>query len=75
MSRPSKNSKTRDSAPLKKDNVTASSQSQRFINFAREIETDESEERFDAALAKVARHKPPPDAPKEPKDKKPKPAQ
>ena len=48
-----KSSKTHDSARLKKDSVTCSSQSQQFINFAREIGTDEAEERFDAALKKT----------------------
>jgi hypothetical protein len=36
-----------------------SEQSRRFTNFAHEIGADESEERFDAALKKVAAHKPP----------------
>jgi len=58
MSQPSKNSKTRGSTPQRKERVTASSQSRRFVNFAREIETDEFEEHFDAALRKVAAHKP-----------------
>jgi hypothetical protein len=35
------------------------SQTEKFIEAARALECDESEERFDAALAKVARHKPP----------------
>ena len=42
MSQPSKSSKTHDLARLKKDSVTGSSQSQQFINFAREIGTDDN---------------------------------
>jgi hypothetical protein len=33
-------------------------QSQAFIDAARALECDESEERFDAALRKIAAHKP-----------------
>jgi hypothetical protein len=50
-------------------------QGKSFIDAARALGCDESEERFDAALKKVARHKPPPEHPKEPNDKKTKPAQ
>jgi hypothetical protein len=35
------------------------SQRERFEDAARSLECDESEERFDAALRKVAAHKPP----------------
>ena len=37
------------------------SQSDRFKEAARELGCDESEERFDAALGKIVKHKPPPD--------------
>jgi hypothetical protein len=46
-----------------------SGQLERFIDAARKLEADEAEERFDAALKKVAAHKQP-DRPKEAKDKK-----
>jgi hypothetical protein len=55
-------------------NLGAKSQVATFKEVARALGCDESEERLDAALAKVARHKPP-DTPKEAKDKKSKPAQ
>jgi hypothetical protein len=42
MSQPSKSSKTHDLARLRKDSVTGSSQSQQFINFAREIPEPEN---------------------------------
>ncbi len=42
------------------------SQTEKFIEAARALECDESEERFDAALRKIADHKPL----KEPKVKK-----
>lgn len=50
-------------------------QSDAFIEAARALECDESEQRFNEALGKIARHKPKPDkqlekAP-EPEDKKP----
>ncbi len=38
---------------------STSAQGDRFKIAARELGSDESEEHFDAALAKVARHKPP----------------
>ena len=45
-------------------------QSQRFVEAARELGCDESEEAFDAALKAVAKHKPkreePTEAPEEP---------
>jgi hypothetical protein len=47
-------------------------QSAAFVEIARALECDESEERFDEALKKVARHKPPTDRPA-PKDKVEKP--
>ena len=37
-------------------------QVERFKKAARALECDESEERFDAALAKIAAHKPPKDS-------------
>jgi hypothetical protein len=49
-------------------------QSERFKEAARELGVDESEERFNEALRKVAKHKPPPDPPEtgeKPKDDKP----
>jgi hypothetical protein len=45
-------------------------QSQRFINKARELGCDDSEEAFDEALRKVARHTPKDDKGKSPKDRK-----
>jgi hypothetical protein len=41
----------------RKDNI-ATSQGKRFVESARALECDESEERFDAALKKIAAHKP-----------------
>lgn len=37
------------------------SQVERFKEAARELDTDESEEQFNEALRRVAKHKPPPD--------------
>jgi hypothetical protein len=45
-------------------------QSQNFIGAARELGCEEDESHFEATLKKVARHKPPPDAPPEPKKPK-----
>jgi hypothetical protein len=45
-------------------------QSEAFVKAARELGCDEDPAHFDAALKKVARHKPPPDAPPEPKKPK-----
>jgi hypothetical protein len=62
---------------MKKTNPRKSSdqtQSQVFIDAARALGCDEDPAHFDEILKKVARHKPPPDAPcepKEPKTKKP----
>jgi hypothetical protein len=42
------------SAPLKK----SQSQSKRFVEAARELGCEEDEAKFNAALGKVARHKP-----------------
>jgi hypothetical protein len=39
-----------------------SDQGKEFIDAARALECDESEERFDAALKKIAAHKPPKDS-------------
>jgi hypothetical protein len=47
-----------------------SEQSQAFIKAARELGCDEDELRFEEKLKKVARHKPPSDAPSEPKKQK-----
>ncbi len=46
------------------------SQSERFKQAARELGCDENESHFEEALKKVARHKPPPDKPAEPKKPK-----
>jgi hypothetical protein len=49
-------------------------QSRRFIEAAHKLGCDEDPAHFDEILKKVARHKPPPDAPpapKKPKTKKP----
>lgn len=51
----------------KKHSNDASAQFESFKEAARALECDESEERFDEALKKVARHKPT----NEPKAKKP----
>jgi hypothetical protein len=47
--------------PRLKNRATAGDNSQlkRFVESARALGCDESEERFDAALKKVAAHKPP----------------
>ncbi len=37
------------------------SQAGKFVELARQLGCDESEERFDAALGKVVKHKPPSD--------------
>lgn len=47
-----------------------SEQSQAFIKVARELGCDEDESHFEEALKKIAKHKPPPDAPPEPKKSK-----
>lgn len=48
------------------------SQSDKFRSAARDLGCDESEERFDAALGKIVKHKPPPDdKPAKPAAKKP----
>lgn len=48
------------------------SQRDKFLSTARELGCDESEERFDAALGKIVKHKPPPDdKPPTPSEKKP----
>jgi len=46
-------------------------QSRRFIEAAREAGCSEDEAVFDENLKKIARHKPPPGAPSEPKKPKP----
>jgi hypothetical protein len=51
-------------------NVEPSDQGKRFAEAARELGCDEDESHFEEALKKVARHKPPPDAPPEPKPPK-----
>jgi hypothetical protein len=45
-------------------------QSKLFIEAARELGCDEDPAHFDEILKKVARHKPPPNAPAEPKKSK-----
>lgn len=52
--------------------TTKSEQKERFEQAARELGCDEDESQFEDALKKVARHKPPPAAPPEPKKPKPK---
>jgi len=42
--------------------VKVSPQGEEFVNAARALECDESEERFDAALKKIAAHMPPKDS-------------
>lgn len=52
---------------IEKSKTSTKSQGARFIDAARSLGCDESEERFDEALKKVARHKlAPSDADKEP---------
>jgi hypothetical protein len=53
--------------------VESDRQGQDFVDAARALECDESEERFDAALRKVAAHKPP-DKKSDHKQEKEKPA-
>jgi hypothetical protein len=48
-----------DTVAKPKKNVESDLQGDVFIEAARALECDESEERFDAALKKVAAHKPP----------------
>lgn len=48
-----------------KKQQTKSNSSASFIEAARALECDESEERFNAALGQIVRHKPNPDAPRE----------
>ena len=45
-----------------KDTVRLTEQGKKFTDAARSLECDESEERFDAALRKIAAHKPPKDS-------------
>ena len=45
-----------------KGNVESDAQGRVFIDAARALECDESEERFDAALRKIAAQKPPKDS-------------
>jgi hypothetical protein len=52
-------------------NEKSKSQSAAFVDAARALGCDESEERFDAALRKVAAHKHPSEAPKKDNIKKP----
>jgi hypothetical protein len=57
-----------------KEKTGSKAQSERFIEAARKLGCDDDPAHFDETLKKVARHKPPPDAPcepKEPKTKKP----
>ncbi len=69
MSQHSNNSKTRASEKQKPKEPPGSTQSQRFVNFAREMGADESEENFNRVLKRVAK------APKGDKPKKAKPGQ
>ena len=46
--------------PSRKGSEAQATQSERFIKAARELGCDESEEAFDAALRKVAKHRPKP---------------
>lgn len=49
-----------------------SDQVKSFVEAARQLGCDESEERFDAALGKIVKHKPlPDDKPTKPAEKKP----
>jgi hypothetical protein len=85
MSQSSRNSKTRASRqkiskllagsdhlrPSTNSEILASeSQFDRFVDAARKIGCDEDPAHFDEILKKVARHKPPPHAPPEPKKPK-----
>jgi hypothetical protein len=51
----------------KQSEISNGEQSRRFKEAARSLECDESEERFDAALKKVAAHKPPTQSAAKPK--------
>jgi hypothetical protein len=53
-----------------KTKAQSRSQRERFDDAARALECDESEERFDAALKKVAAHKPPSDEKQKERKKK-----
>jgi len=44
---------------MKDKRITRDKESKSFVDAARALECDESEERFDAALKKIAAHKPP----------------
>jgi hypothetical protein len=54
----------------KRPNNLENEQSRLFIQAARELGCDEDPAHFDEKLKKVARHKPPPNAPPEPKKSK-----
>jgi hypothetical protein len=57
--------------PAKKTNLTDAERAKRIRETAREIGTDNDPESLERAFKKVvARHKPPPDAPPEPKESK-----
>jgi hypothetical protein len=60
-------SKVRSALPK---NAANKKQSQAFIKAAQELGCDEDPAHFDEILKKVARHKPPPDAPSERKEPK-----
>jgi hypothetical protein len=53
-----------------KPHILHGQQSKAFIEAARAIGCDEDPAHFDEILKKVARHKPPPNAPPEPKKSK-----
>ena len=54
----------------KKQKAMPSEQIAAFIETARALCCDEDKERFEEALGKIARHKPPPDGPKHSKKTK-----
>jgi hypothetical protein len=57
---------------MQKSKNSHDTQSQRFIKAARELGCDEDEAHFEEKLKKVARHKPPSDAPSKAKKSEPK---
>jgi hypothetical protein len=54
---------------MKDKRSTGDKQPKNFVDAARALECDESEERFDAALKKIAAHKPPDKKPDNKQDK------
>jgi len=51
---------------------SSAAQTERFRQAAHELGCDDDEAHFEEKIKKVARHKPPPDAPPEPLKEKPK---